>query len=71
MVESGRGPRTLPRGDATHEVEARREGGRAVLRCRACGGLGEVREGEFDRLNQFVDQHRPCASLAGAPGPSS
>lgn len=66
MVES-QAPRDPAARDATHDVEARRQGGRAVLRCRACGVEGEVLEGEFHRLNDFVDQHRGCVGLARTP----
>jgi hypothetical protein len=44
-----------------HQVYARREGPSAILRCEVCQTETPLREGRFDELNEFIQEHKPCA----------
>jgi hypothetical protein len=50
----------------THQVFAVREGAGAVLRCAICRSDTAVGEGDFERMNEFVREHKLCLDSATA-----
>lgn len=49
--------------DATHQVVAQRDGRQVRLQCKVCEASTQVQDGEFEKLNDFVDAHRGCVGL--------
>lgn len=50
-----------------HEVYGGLRGSGAVLECRLCKATVEVREGEFEAMNQFIGRHRACLPMDATP----
>lgn len=49
-----------------HEVRATRTADGVRLQCHACRRSEAFLGHEFDRLNDFIDAHRPCAEGTGS-----
>ena len=44
-----------------HQVNAKRAGDAAHLQCGVCQASATVPDGDFEKLNDFVAEHRDCA----------